>query len=63
MRPKRRRPPEDYRPTTEDVRTPSRPGREVPAPEDYVDFQPVDYPTVSPAPEEEDEDKPRGSEY
>ncbi len=61
IRPRRRKPSsaEDDRMPSEG-RTPSR--RETSAPEDYVDFQPVDAP-VSSAPEEDNEDQPRGSEY
>lgn len=57
-RPRRSRPqpPEDFdAPQDQPPRT--RASRDVPPPEDYVDFQPID------APAPEDEEQPRGSEY
>lgn len=52
----RPQPPEDFN-APEDLPPRTRTSRDVPPPEDYVDFQPVD----TPAPE--DEEQPRGSEY
>ncbi|NJL90297.1 MAG: hypothetical protein HC916_11300 [Coleofasciculaceae cyanobacterium SM2_1_6] len=52
----RPQPPEDFA-APEDLPPRTRASREVPPPEDYVDFQPID----TPAPE--DEEQPRGSEY
>jgi len=52
----RPQPPEDFN-APEDLPPRTRPNRDVPPPEDYVDFQPID------APAPEDEEQPRGSEY